>query len=92
MVADNCTDGTVALATGAGAEVFETVGTVDKKAGGLHQALSILLEILTPADRILVMDADGVLAPRFVETALCQPADESVGAVGGVFWANPATD
>lgn len=86
VVADNCTDGTVALATGAGAEVFETVGNVDKKAGGLNQALSILLEILAPTDRILVMDADGVLAPRFVETALRELADESIGAVGGVFW------
>lgn len=89
VVADNCTDGTVALATGAGAEVFETVGNVHKKAGGLNQALSILLEVLTPADRILVMDADGVLAPRFVETALRELADESVGAVGGIFWGEP---
>lgn len=89
VVADNCTDGTVAVATGAGAEVFETVGNVDKKAGGLNQALSILLEILTPADRVLVMDADGVLAPRFVETALRELGDVSVGAVGGVFWGEP---
>ncbi|MEV4265074.1 glycosyltransferase family 2 protein [Kribbella sp. NPDC049584] len=89
VVADNCTDGTVALATGAGAEVFETVGNVDKKAGGLNQALSVLLPVLTPADRVLVMDADGVLAPTFLETALRELADESVGAVGGIFWGEP---
>ena len=86
VIADNCTDGTVDVARTAGAEVLETVGNVDKKAGGLNQALSILLELLTPADRVLVMDADGVLAPRFVETALRELDDESVGAVGGVFW------
>ena len=34
VVADNCTDDTVAVARGHGAEVFETVDNTDKKAGG----------------------------------------------------------
>jgi poly-beta-1,6-N-acetyl-D-glucosamine synthase len=38
VVADNCTDDTVQLALAAGAEVFETVGNTDKKAGALNQA------------------------------------------------------
>lgn len=86
VVADNCTDGTAAVARSAGAEVFETVGNVDKKAGGLNQALAILLEVLEPTDHVLVMDADGALAPAFVETALRELGDDTVGAVGGIFW------
>ena len=39
VVADNCTDETVAIARGAGVEVFETVGNTKKKAGALNQAL-----------------------------------------------------
>jgi cellulose synthase/poly-beta-1,6-N-acetylglucosamine synthase-like glycosyltransferase len=38
VVADNCSDDTVALARAAGAEVYETVGNRDKKAGALNQA------------------------------------------------------
>ena len=36
VVADNCSDETVAIARAAGAEVFETVGNADKKAGARH--------------------------------------------------------
>lgn len=89
VVADNCTDGTVEVARAAGAEVFETVANTDKKAGGLNQALAALLDLLDPSDRVLVMDADGVLAPEFVATALDELADPEVGAVGGVFWGEP---
>src|SRR5689334_4096127 len=38
VVADNCSDDTVALALAAGAEVFETTGNTAKKAGALNQA------------------------------------------------------
>ncbi|TWD84061.1 cellulose synthase/poly-beta-1,6-N-acetylglucosamine synthase-like glycosyltransferase [Kribbella amoyensis] len=86
VVADNCTDGTAAVARAAGVEVFETVRNRDKKAGGLNQALAVLLDLLDPADLVLVMDADGTLSPTFLETAAAELADPSVGAVGGVFW------
>ncbi|MDX2968218.1 glycosyltransferase [Kribbella solani] len=89
VIADNCTDRTVDVARAAGAEVFETVANTHKKAGGLNQALAVLLELLAPQDRVLVMDADGALAPGFVETALRELADETVGAVGGIFWGEP---
>ena len=89
VVADNCTDGTAAVARANGAEVFETVANVDKKAGGLNQALAILLDLLDPTDHVLVMDADGALSPTFVEVALHELEDETVGAVGGVFWGEP---
>jgi cellulose synthase/poly-beta-1,6-N-acetylglucosamine synthase-like glycosyltransferase len=38
VVADNCSDDTAARARAAGAEVLETVGNRDKKAGALNQA------------------------------------------------------
>lgn len=38
VIADNCSDDTVELALAAGAEVLETVGNRDKKAGALNQA------------------------------------------------------
>ncbi len=39
VIADNCTDDTVAIARAHGAEVYETVGNTDKKAGALNQAI-----------------------------------------------------
>ena len=38
VIADNCSDDTVELALAAGAEVLQTVGNRDKKAGALNQA------------------------------------------------------
>ncbi|MGY1693779.1 glycosyltransferase [Geodermatophilus sp. SYSU D00814] len=39
VIADNCTDDTVEIARAHGAEVYETVGNTDKKAGALNQAI-----------------------------------------------------
>ncbi len=39
VIADNCTDDTAGIARAHGAEVFETVGNTEKKAGALNQAL-----------------------------------------------------
>jgi len=39
VIADNCTDDTAAIAIAAGAEVFQTAGNTEKKAGALNQAL-----------------------------------------------------
>ncbi|MGY1712361.1 glycosyltransferase family 2 protein [Geodermatophilus sp. SYSU D00758] len=39
VIADNCTDDTAAIARAHGAEVYETVGNTDKKAGALNQAI-----------------------------------------------------
>lgn len=85
VVADNCTDGTVQVATLHGAEVFETVGNDAKKAGALNQALSSLLPGLADDDRVLIQDADSALDPLFLEIALRALARPQVGAVGGVF-------
>ena len=51
VVADNCTDDTVAIARAAGAEVVETVGNTDKKAGALNQALERRFRRSATSDR-----------------------------------------
>lgn len=86
VASDNSTDGTVAAALIAGAEVFETVGNTDKKAGALNQALARLLPELGDQDCILAVDGDTELDPGFVFVAhkvLC--LRPNVAAVGGVF-------
>ena len=87
VVADNCTDDTVAVAEAHGAEVFETVGNTDKKAGALNQALSFLLDELGENDCVLVVDADTTLDQVFIEVAADRmTADRGVMAVGGLFY------
>jgi len=86
VVADNCTDGTIRLALAAHAEVFETVGNTEKKAGALNQALHLLLRDKGPSDAILIADADTVLDEQFVEVAAgALDRDPELAAVGGMF-------
>jgi cellulose synthase/poly-beta-1,6-N-acetylglucosamine synthase-like glycosyltransferase len=86
VVADNCTDDTALVARRHGAEVVETQDNRDRKAGALNQALALLLPTLSDDDLLLVTDADSMLVPGFVETAVLRlHADHTVGAVGGVF-------
>ena len=61
VVADNCTDDTVAIARRCGAEVIESVDNVHKKAGALNQALARILPTQGENDLVMVMDADTVL-------------------------------
>ncbi len=84
IVADNCTDGTVALAGEMGAEVFETVGNQHKKVGGLNRALAALLPELSDDDSILVTDADCTLDPPFLAVAM-RYIRRGYGGVGGTF-------
>jgi biofilm PGA synthesis N-glycosyltransferase PgaC len=94
VVADNCTDDTVAIAGNAGAEVFVTEGNTEMKAGALNQALAHLLDRLTGF--VLVMDADSEIGSQFLQTAGARlAADPELGAVGGVFygvWSAPTAD
>lgn len=86
VVADNCSDGTVAVARAAGVEVWETVVNRHKKAGGLNQALRRLLPGLAANDTVMVMDADTGLGERFLEVAAQRfAADRALMAVGGLF-------
>jgi cellulose synthase/poly-beta-1,6-N-acetylglucosamine synthase-like glycosyltransferase len=92
VVADNCTDDTVAIAQGFdGVEVIQTQANAHKKAGALNQALDLLRSEgrLGPADAILVMDADSVLEAPFLRTAVLRLAQGDVGAVGGTFHGLP---
>jgi cellulose synthase/poly-beta-1,6-N-acetylglucosamine synthase-like glycosyltransferase len=89
VVADNCTDGTVAEAVAAGAVVVETVDNTDRKAGALNFALNRILEHLDDDDAALLMDADTELGDEFLAIASFRLADRSdprvVGGVGGIF-------
>ncbi|MBN1091571.1 glycosyltransferase [Blastococcus sp. TML/M2B] len=51
VVADNCSDDTATLARAAGAEVYETVGNRDKKAGALNQAWALRFRRAAVGDR-----------------------------------------
>ena len=86
VVADNCTDGTAAIARAAGTELLVTSGNTAKKAGALNQALRVLLPAAGHNDVIMVMDADTVLGAGFLEEAARRFTDDrALLALGGVF-------
>ncbi|MGH3317509.1 MAG: glycosyltransferase family 2 protein [Nocardioidaceae bacterium] len=86
VVADNCTDSTVAIARGAGVEVFDSVDNTQKKAGALNQALEHLLPGQGANDTVMVMDADTAIDPGFLEAAVQRfTADRALMAIGGLF-------
>ena len=67
--------------------MFNTVGNTDKKAGALNQALAELFREISARDVVMVMDADSVIVPEFLETAMGRlEADPDLMAVGGVFY------
>lgn len=93
VLADNCTDSTVALSLAAGVSVVESVGNVDGKAGALNAFLAEILPKLEGDDSILVMDADTVLTEKFIEstvTVLFSGSRKPIAGVGGIFLADDA--
>jgi cellulose synthase/poly-beta-1,6-N-acetylglucosamine synthase-like glycosyltransferase len=90
VIADNCTDDTARLAREAGAEVVETVGNTEKKAGALNQFLERWLPLMADEDMIVVQDADTQLSPEFIETA-ARELENGAGACGGVFYGAPGS-
>ncbi|GAB4009372.1 glycosyltransferase family 2 protein [Nocardioides ultimimeridianus] len=87
VVADNCTDGTIAVAEAAGVEVVETVGNDRKKAGALNQVLAQVLPHQGDNDLVMVMDADTVLDQGFLDSAARRmTADRGLMAVGALFY------
>ncbi len=86
VIADNCSDDTVAVAQKCGVTVFETTGNRYKKAGALNQALELFLPKLSCEDVVLVMDADTIVSPNFIEVALQTLRDDHLaGGVSSVF-------
>lgn len=90
VVADNCTDETVAIARLHGAKTYKTVGNTHLKAGALNQGLERLLRTVSDQDFVLIMDADSHLVSEFVETALKElKANSKTGAVCAIFAGEP---
>jgi cellulose synthase/poly-beta-1,6-N-acetylglucosamine synthase-like glycosyltransferase len=69
--------------------VYETSGNTDRKAGALNQALGAIESTLTDDDAVLVMDADTLLEPTFIEVGSARLSGR-VGGVGGLFQGRPA--
>jgi len=87
VVADNCTDGTVAIARAEGVEVYETVNNALKKGGALNQVLAKILPRTGSRDVVMVMDADTTLDPQFLEVGVGRLSDDpALTAVGGIFY------
>jgi biofilm PGA synthesis N-glycosyltransferase PgaC len=88
VIADNCTDDTEAVVLARGdVGLLRTNANRDKKAGALNAALETYLG-LGPLDAVLVVDADSILSPGFVETAL-DYLGRGYAAVGGNFRGQP---
>jgi poly-beta-1,6-N-acetyl-D-glucosamine synthase len=90
VISDNSTDGTVRLARQGGAEVWESEGNQDKKAGALNQALARLLPGLDDGDFVFIQDADTLPVPHWLEVAR-RWADLHPGAVISGRYASPPT-
>ena len=87
VVADNCSDRTVAVAKSLGVEVFESFKNLDKKAGALNQALEKLLPSMGENDTVMIMDADTVLRQGFLASAIKHFTDDrGLSAIGGLFF------
>ncbi|KRA32436.1 MULTISPECIES: glycosyltransferase [unclassified Nocardioides] len=87
VVADNCTDDTIAVAVRAGAEVIESRDNVHKKAGALNQALAQVLPGQGENDLVMVMDADTSLDAGFLEAVVRRMSgDRALMAIGGMFY------
>jgi hypothetical protein len=75
VVADHCTDATIAIATAAGVEVLEHDGATRGKGPALQWAIGRLLDGDEPPDVFVVVDADTVVDPRLLTVV-----DEAISA------------
>jgi poly-beta-1,6-N-acetyl-D-glucosamine synthase len=92
LLPNNCTDDTErvasALAVGEVASWPYPGRNVDKKAGALNRAIDLLLPELSDGDLVLVTDADSILSPVWIETAIAVlSAEPRSGAVCASFYA-----
>lgn len=87
VVADNCTDSTIAIARRHDVDVIASVDNTRKKAGALNQAMAQVLPGLGENDVLMVMDADTSLDPGFLAAAVARLTnDRALMAVGGLFY------
>jgi biofilm PGA synthesis N-glycosyltransferase PgaC len=99
VVADNCTDRTEQIARDLDVTVLRTEGNTHKKAGALNQAFAAIDHLLSDDDLVLVMDADSLLDPAFLQAAreaLEEPQGSRrprgggrLGGIGGTFLGGP---
>lgn len=95
VILDNCTDDTARVVARVAAtsplriRSIPTVGNTAKKAGALNQVLSQVLGTLAPEDLLLAQDDDSALDCRWIDSAVEALADNTIGAVGGVFYGEP---
>ncbi|TFD72087.1 glycosyltransferase family 2 protein [Cryobacterium gelidum] len=90
VVADNCTDGTAAVARSHGVEVFESVGNTKKKAGALNQVLARILPDQGDNDIVMIVDADTTLDAGFLAAGVARfTNDRALMAIGGLFYGEP---
>lgn len=90
VVADNCTDGTAAVARSHGVEVFESVGNTKKKAGALNQVLACILPDQGDNDIVMIVDADTTLDAGFLAAGVARfTSDRALMAIGGLFYGEP---
>jgi biofilm PGA synthesis N-glycosyltransferase PgaC len=85
VVSDNSTDSTVDVARRLRVTVIVTVNNKARKAGAINQALTRILSTQAPEFFILVMDADTVLSPRWIEAAARELADDPHALAGGTY-------
>lgn len=86
VICDNCSDNTEQVARSAGAETYRTVNNKAMKAGGLNQALSLVLPDLADDDLICCVDADSIVGLNFTSSAAnAFAADSRLGGVSGVY-------
>ncbi|MEJ2867530.1 glycosyltransferase family 2 protein [Actinomycetospora sp. OC33-EN08] len=85
VVADNCTDRTVEIASRYPVTVIETSGNTEKKAGALNEGWR---RAARDADLVLTMDADTVLGPGCAAAMADELRERpALGAVCARYWA-----
>lgn len=65
--------------------VLDLGAVAGKKAGALNRALDVMASSGDLPEFVMVVDADTIVSPRFVEAAMPQFDAPDMGAVGGIF-------